>query len=702
MRPDSLERLINGADVGDFRALALSYLPLAGFRHVELTDGPGDQGNDIAVWQQGNNPEHLAIQLSVQKRWKSKLRGDAVRAKERFDTSNFIYITSRRISSQDKEAVTTDLWSNYGISLRVIDSQAIASKFIVEGKTGEILQTLGIASQESAYGGRGKPVNLREDLAYAYAFFGTDVDSFRQSAIARSIAAFIAQDHEVPPSRSEVVESLRSALKLSKARDSLISGQIDRMLQLGEIRVKDEGLVVSETIEESNRTLRVLRGRQWRELQDRLSACLGNAGLTGRKLERLTEDTSEAAGALMLNSAITARAALEPGGDMGPAKRQIEAALKRLERKLIDAGIAPTEANVVLTDLTKEISESEIGQTLMAGHLFLSILDMSVSDLLQGLGGRESLELFLDASVAIPMLAGLLYEPHDIDFFRAASRAYEQSRHYGVDLKLPRDYLEEAASHLLEAYARYRPLLDADEDLRFSQNAFVAHYSALRRASKYDGSFAKYASIFGLREGANSSSFRTERNWIMDRMRSQFARYGITVVDAKQISREALFNAEKAISFTARELNIERSSRLFEHDARAIAEITSRAAVGSAAVMFCTKDRLHLQLSTAEGAVDWHAVDPSMLSDLLALASTEADFQTGVAVEVAMSLGEAEARRGAQIWDELVKIEKENFYDADALQRAKEFKDGYIASLQAEADVEPVETAWEKWQETAA
>ncbi len=118
--------------------------------------------------------------------------------------------------------------------------------------------------------------------------------------------------------------------------------------------------------------------------------------------------------------------------------------------------------------------------------------------------------------------------------------------------------------------------------------------------------------------------------------------------------------------------------------------------------MFCTKDRLHLQLSTAEGAVDWHAVDPSMLSDLLALASTEADFQTGVAVEIAMSLGEAEARRGAQIWDELVKIEKENFYDADALQRAKEFKDGYIASLQAEVDVEPVEAAWEKWQDAAA
>jgi hypothetical protein len=295
------------------------------------------------------------------------------------------------------------------------------------------------------------------------------------------------------------------------------------------------------------------------------------------------------------------------------------------------------------------------------------------------------------------MLAGLLYEPHDTRFFRAANRAYEQCQEYGVTLMLPRDYLEESASHLLDAYTRYRPLLDTNEDLRFSQNAFVAHYSALRQSGRYTESFTKYAEIFGLRESAASGNFRTERNWIMDRMRSQFARYNITVIDPKRIPHAAMVSAEKAISFTARELNLERPSRLFEHDARAIAGITARAAVGDAAVMFCTKDRLHLQLSTAAGAVDWHAVDPSMLSDLLALASTEAEEQTGVAIEIAMGLGETEARRGAEIWDELVKIEKENFYDAEALQRAKTFKDGYVAGLQAEEELEPVGEAWEKW-----
>ncbi len=703
MHLDNLERLINeAADPSAFRELSLRYLKLAGYHTVELTDGRGDGGKDFRLFKLGGNPEPLAVQVSVQKkRWQAKLRADAVRAKEIFGTSNFTYLTSHRISGQDEQEVANELWSSHNIALRVIDAQAIASMFVTENKTSQVLDALGVYSRESAYGERGKPANVKEDLAYAYAFFGTDVDGFRQTAIARSIAAFVTNEYENPPTREVVIESLSSALGLAEGRKSLISGQIDHMLQRGELLLHDQTLTASDAIAESNRTVRVLRGRQWRDLQEGISERLGNAGITGRKLEQLTEDISEAAGFLMLKSAMTAKAALEPGGDMGPAKRQIEVSLQRIERALTDAGVEPDQTSALLTDLSALISHSEIGQTLLAGHLFLSLLDMSVGDLLRALGGHETLEVFLDASVAIPMIAGLLYEPHETPFFQTAHHAYEQARKYGVSLRLPLDYLEEAASHLLDAYRDYRPVIEIGEDLRFSQNAFVAHYSALKRAGKYEGTFAQYAAAFGLRESADSAPRRVERNWIMDRLRAEFARYHITVVDPKTVSSEAMANAEKAISFTARELGVERSPRLLEHDARAIAEITSRAAVGSAAMMFCTKDRLHLQLSTAEGAVDWHAVDPSMLADLLALASSEPDEPVSVAVDVALGLSEAEARRGADIWDALVKIEKESLYDADALQRAKAFKDGYLANLQSEAKSEPVAVAWENWRAEA-
>lgn len=703
MRLDALERLINSADFSSFRELGLRYLCLAGFHTAELTDGRSDGGNDVSLWTVGGNREPLSVQMTVQKHgWQSKLRADAVRAKEIFDTRNFTYLTAHRIDSEQGQDLTTELWAKHEIALRVIDSRAIASKFFTENKTADVLETLGILKQASAYGDVGKPNNVKEDLAYAYAFFGTDVDSFRQAGIERSIAVLVTGDQESAPQRDEVETTLCKSLGLSKGRQALVSGQIDRMLQRGDLTLKDSCLFPSEALGESNKTIRLLRGRQWRDLQDALSTRLGEAGITGRKLDKLTEEVSGTAGALTLKSAMYTRSGLEPGGHTGPGKRQVEIALERLERQLVNNGIEPDEAKKVLLDLTQIISSSDVGQNLLSGHLLLSLLEMSVDDLLQALGGHRSLEVYLDASVAIPMLASLLYEPHSTRFFGAAIHAYEQAKRYGVHLRLSRDYLEEAASHLLEAYVRYTPILESGEDLRHSQNAFVAHYSSLRQAGKYQGSFLKYGEVFGLREGAQSAPFRMERDWIMDQMRSQFGRYGIRVIDPKRVPRQALVNAEKAISFTAKELNLDRSSRLFEHDARAIAEITSRAATGEAAVMFCTRDRLHLQLSTAAGAVEWHAVDPTMLSDLLALASSEADDQTGTAVEVALSLGEAEARRGAEIWDELVKMEKENFYDAEALQRARDFKEGYLASLQAEEADSDIKVAWEDFNSQAS
>ena len=47
----------------------------------------------------------------------------------------------------------------------------------------------------------------------------------------------------------------------------------------------------------------------------------------------------------------------------------------------------------------------------------------------------------------------------------------------------------------------------------------------------------------------------------------------------------------------------------------------------------------------------------------------EDETATGAAVDVALELGEEEARRASEIWDELVRIEQNKFYDADRLTK---------------------------------
>lgn len=475
------------------------------------------------------------------------------------------------------------------------------------------------------------------------------------------------------------------------------------MTQRGQLIAAGDGFRVSTRLEDAQKAARTVRNSQWRALKQELTQQLAAAGLVGRGLERSEELVENAAGSLMLRVAESTAAAVKPSEDMGPAKQRMWAQLNRLESGLANYGIRAENVARLVQDLTATIARSDIGQTLLAGEVFLSLLTMETSDLFKALGGEKELEIYLDASVAIPVLASLLYEPHEEHFFTAATYAYNQAMAHNVALCLPRDYLEEAASHLMEAWDNYRAILDVDPDLQFSKNAFVAHYLALKREKRPDLEFASYTRSFGLRTSTGRTrSFREERDWIMDRMRTLFGKYGISVTEPGVVPQQARKAAQAAIAYTARELGLDRKGPLLEHDARAVADISSRAALGESAVIFCTWDRLHLRLRTAAGSVEWNALDPVSLGDLFSLASPEDDQPLRAAIDIALEFGEAESRRGAEVWDELIRIEGDNLYDAELLDQAKEFKDAYLERLKTTGKRDPLATAWAQWKSRAS
>lgn len=697
MRLDTMVRLIEAADPGSFRELALLYLAMSDYAAVELRDGSGDAGNDVSLWQLGVNPEQVAVQLSVQRKgWEAKVRQDAQRAKELLGYGQFVYVTSRRVPATVATPLIEDLWSRQAVSLRIIDSQALASKFYIEARSRDLVRALGLADAAGGYEA-GAAKDLRADLAYAYAFFGTDVSTFRQAGMQRSIVACIVRSDE-PLARENVISAVGKALRLTKGRDRLVATEIDRMMQKGDLRVEDDFLVPAAHLVDAHKASRTVRNYQWQEIRKAMEARIGASGLTGRSLERATAAVTQAAGALMMNAASVAAKSIEYAEDVAPARTRIRRQLQRVEKALVAEGIKADRAPALVAELAEAIATSELGQTLLAGDLFLSLLAMESPKLLNALGGHEDLEVFLDASVAIPMLASLLYEPHNEHFFRAAHYVHEQALTNGFRLSLPLDYLEEAASHLLDAYDRYRPLLD-DPDLRFSKNAFVAHYLALRYEHKFDGSFTTYAQSFGLRvSDRETRDFVAERDWIMARMKTLLGRYEIVVVEPGQVPRQALAAAQEAIAYTARELGLDRSGRLLAHDARAVADISARAAAGQHAVIFSTWDRLHLRLRTAGGSVEWNALTPAMLADLFALLGASEDDIALSATDIALEFGDAEARRGAEIWDELVRIEKGQFYDAELLRRAQAFKSDYVESQRLASLREPLAAAWTTWK----
>jgi hypothetical protein len=229
VRPDHVTRHLQETDSVTFRHVAARYLSLSGYSQTTLTDGPRDGGSDIGLYQLGGNPEPLAVQVSIQRKgWQSKIRHDAQTARERLGRNHLVYITSRRIPNVDSQALSEELWSSQGVTLRVIDGPAITSRFSELSKLSELVALLELPGAET----RGRKENAREDLAYSYAFFGADAASFRESGIDSAIASYVGRA-KAPPSRDEIASGVARGLGIDKSRTNSISGRIDAMTQRG-------------------------------------------------------------------------------------------------------------------------------------------------------------------------------------------------------------------------------------------------------------------------------------------------------------------------------------------------------------------------------------------------------------------------------------------------------------------------------------
>src|SRR5687768_8407130 len=127
MRLDSLIRLIESADWMAFREIAMRAIIARGYRHVELSDGWRDGGRDLRVFQLGQRPLPIAIQVSVEKDWKAKIAEDARKVVADLNLTDMMFVSSRRIADAEFQSTADDVLVNSGVRLSKMDSQAIAS-----------------------------------------------------------------------------------------------------------------------------------------------------------------------------------------------------------------------------------------------------------------------------------------------------------------------------------------------------------------------------------------------------------------------------------------------------------------------------------------------------------------------------------------------------------------------------------------------
>lgn len=684
MRPDSLARLIGAAEPDQLRQLARLVLRLSGYADSRITDGPHDGGADLRILAVDGAELPEGVACSVEQGWEAKLRSDAARAKQKLGLTRLRFISSRRIPEGSFRPVQRDVQDRLGVHVDRIDQQGIADIVLDGHALSEVLEIFGIAVPSPTQ--PREPADRRRDAAFAYAFFSPDVRSFREVIQEKSMLTALAHAGGVAKIHALCADAAR-LLGSSVDTAAQFLPVLERLRRQGHLRGVNGSVALSPETRSTYDALRALREREEAALRDGLGAALREHGLAPSA--DVLDITLRGLGALMLRH-IGAPGALE---DLGAQLRVF-----RLEMESHGLQRGPS-GDAVLQRLLSIARESPLGQTLATGALYRGLTNLKRDALLAALDAR-SVALVLDASVAIPMFCVLFRRSVRQRFFVVAKELHQRARRLDIPLQLPSVWLEEMASHLLNA-RHYRALVAiSGVDLRLSKNAYVAYFIN-ERNERGEGDFDKFLASFGLTSSVErraAGDADGARRTIEQFLRQQLARYDITVLETP-IHGAALGPVEREWDWARHDLQLEpRNPVLERHDKTVLAWLASHANEDPThAPLIVTWDRLlrHVQ---PEGALG-RALDPLALGELLAFVGGETDATT---VEYAgLWLDEREAEQSAQILDTLVKLEHEDLSDAEVVHRMKEFRDVWLAQHRDVADVSALELEWKRFRGAA-
>lgn len=686
MRPDSLARLIEAAEPDQLRLLARLVLRLTGYADSRITDGPYDGGADLRILALGGSELPEGVAVSVEQKWQAKLRGDAARVKSKLGLTRLRFISSRRIPEGSFRPVQRDVLDKLGVHVDRIDQQGIAEIVLDGNALSEVLNIFGIALPTGPQ--PREPADRRRDAAFAYAFFSPEVHSFRDVIREKSLLTALA--HAGGAAKINVLCADAARLLGSSVETApQFLPVLDRLRRQGHLQGVNGSVVLSSETRSTYDALRALREREEAALRVQVSAVLVNKGLSPS--EEVLDAVLRGLGALMLRH-VGAPGALE---DLG-------AQLRLFRREMEAHGVPRGNAgDLVIQEFLDIARASPLGRSLATGTLYRALTNLKRDALLAALDAR-SLALVLDASVAIPMFCVLFRRAVRQRFFVVAKELHRCARRLDLPIQLPAVWLEEMASHLLNA-RHYRALVGArGVDLRLSKNAYVAYFIN-ERNERGEGDFDGFLASFGLTRAVErraAGDFEGARRTIEQFLRQQLARYDIAVIDTP-ILGSALGPVEKEWDWARHELQLDRRDPVLErHDKTVLAWLASRAREDPThAPLIVTWDRLlrHVQPEGTPGG----ALDPLALGELLAFVGGE-DGDGMTAEYAGLWLGEREAEKSAQIVDTLVKLEREDMSDAEIVQKVQAFRDRWLAEHGDVADVSALELAWQTFRNVSA
>ena len=691
MNIDFLSNIVESSDVSTFRTIASVFLRSVGYPKAFLSDGPYDGGSDFFVHKDPATGIETAFQLSIEKDWKKKLLQDIRKAKINYPTiSAFIFMSKRRIPLHSIQKVNTSLIQSIGLTATHYDNQAIATEFIEKNLVPRLYELVGI--QLTSEDPPKYFASPKSEATAALLIFSSDSSDFRSEMLENLLSAELLE--QSPVKESEFVEGFLQRHNFNALQAIDVARHIARGIENGKFKKHRSTLEITDSQKARMLGIRSLTRGEFAALKTSVTQFLEtmNSEIPNK------DATAILKGLLELSLALWRRTSPHrANGSSQKADETYHAIYTSLTSSL-----GEKEAKRAMTALAEIVSRSTFAKNIASSELFYSMLRTNSQQVVSALGGHKGMLVIFDTPVAIPLLCGLLFDPIGDHWAYSARLLIELLRQHKFTAVIANQYLEECAAHLIDCCRNYQALLLAGEDLSFSTNAFASHYSQLiKLGAGAPSSFDVYIKTFGSPPGRQFSDLSDEfffsvRDKLILSTRALFNRYGINslnLVDSRYYKIEAELSK---LSTTGGQ---SRAGMLVTHDAQVIGYLEGTAVEAGVVKVLCTWDSVHFRYNP-----NWETycvMNPAALTDLTSVArADDRNVPMAQLIDYVWMQSEASLKNSAQVWDELVRIEKGNLSDANLLSKASNFRKDYVTNHQPATDIEPtdVRSKWLQWK----
>lgn len=639
-------------------------------------DGAYDGGTDIVTIENGQR-DLVAYQITTQKSdIKNKAYRDAEKAIKKLSIDKYYFLTTYNLSEIDQRLIENSISKELGISATCFSPKLLAGLIINDGKLNRFLDIADYPLPRE----HGNIVNIKEKALHGYTIFSEDSAKLKYSVYEDTILFALYGNNLT---EHDLTSKVISFLNLDEEKEDFIKKRVNGLFGKSLIQKNEEGLIMlsSEAYEDlSNRqSLYEIELQNLSSAQTDLLKEKYNISWTAEESKKISLWIANTFIANQLEDLKDINASIINNNFHNISENGI-ARIKQYFLK--EKKIATELVGDIVDDLLEMASTHPLINKISRASVYVALDGNNPISSAKAIGASRwsDVNLIIEPSVALPFLCSILYKGNTNRFFRASVKSVNQARELDSPLYMPYYYFNECAGHLLTA-RKYIGFEDQNEELEFSNNAFISNYFHLKnKGMKVPNKVSEYLETF-------SNSIKTERadnkSWvrsIMTDLQSLFTSNGIEYLDVPHYEDQDLEEIKYFYQDILTDLHIIKKVHLFYNDIYTLKAANERIINNGEVWAILTNDKSLVSFSKIDYFKGW-ITTPVKFLEITELSKPMSEAKLVSLVHSVATFSERTLSLGARIMDRLINLSSKEVQNYELKAEIERFKKETIESV---------------------